>query len=527
MSVRKKIFPYILLLLCITLGGGLYWLNSVYKQEKERSKGMEQQLRQANEEKKEATVIRRVSSQLEEIAYQQKDISDKQRQKAIYQTEVANQMRRHAEAEREKALIAQEEALNAYNQMEEQKKIAEMRQQEAIWARLKADTLARLALGRSLGSLAVTQYTIGNKDLASLLAYSAWKFTAENRGDVYQPAVFDALSMTSDMTKYYIRHQGAIRDMQLVVKDKLHPYLVSISQSGEILCWTSLDRKGEEFHSEYLFNNPEFDFRKLCVDTEQSVIYALSFNGSLVIIDGKKRVRIIPVEEQELIGMAVTSSSIYIASRRGTVWRADLTKMKFRLFYTHPENLRVFQLVKGQLLIGDVSGTVCVLGTEGKVQTLYKGSVHEPVTALQLSSSGDLLATGYKNGVIHLFNLITRKREELIGHVSAVTHIEFIERHVVSSSYDCSVRLWNLDSEKVVSSIVSQPSEWIHVFCLAGNVRQLLIGSEKGTIHIVSISPSQMAERVRSLLTRDFTSEEWAYYIGGLSEYESYRSSSN
>lgn len=526
MSVRKKILPNILLLLCMALGGGLYWLNSVYKLERGRSEEMEQQLRQANEEKKEATVIRRVSSQLEEIAYQQKDISDKQRQEAIYQTEIANRMRQHAEAEREKALIAQEDALNAYNQMEAQKRIAEMRQQEAILARMKADTLARLALGRSLGSLAVTQYTIGNKDLASLLAYSAWKFTAENRGDVYQPAVFDALSMTSDMTKYYIRHQGAIRDMQLVLKEKHHPYMVSVSQSGEILYWTFQDKNGEDFHSEYLFNNPEYDFRKIYVDTERSVIYALSFNGNLVMIDEKKHVQIIPIEEQELIGMAVTDSSLYVASRRGTVWRTDLEKIKFSLFYTHPENISVFQQIKGQLLVGDVSGTVSELGADGKVQALYEGSVHEPVTALQLFSSRKLLIVGYKNGVIHLFNQATRKRDVLIGHVSAVTHIEFVEGRVVSSSYDCSVRLWNLDSEKIVSSIVSQPSEWIHVFCVAGNMQQLLIGSEKGTIHIVSISPSQMAERVRRLLTRDFTEEEWAYYIGGLSEYESYCSSS-
>lgn len=489
---------------------------------------MEQQLRLANEQKKEATVIRRVSTQLEEIAYQQKDISDKQRQKAIYQTEVANQMREHAEKEREKALIAQEEAMNAYNQMEVQKRIAEVRQQEAIEARHKVDTLARLALGRSLGSQAVTQHTIGNKELASLLAYSAWKFTVENRGDVYQPAIFDALSMTSNMTKYFIHHKGAIRDMELVMKDKHHPYMVSVSQSGEILYWPSRDGEAGEFHPEYLFNDREYDFRKVYVDAERSLLYALSFNGSLVVIDKKKNVRIIRMEEPGLIGMAVTPSSLYVASRSGRVWKADREKMKFQPFYIHSEDISVFRQVDGRLLVGDVSGNITEISeVSGEERFLYKGDVQAPVTALWFSSSKNLLAVGYKNGIIHLYNLETQKTDELTGHISAITQIELVGGRVISSSYDCSVRLWNLDGEKIVSAIVSRLGEWIHVFRVTRNMQQLLIGSEKGTIYVVPISPDQMADRVRRRLTRDFTKDEWAYYIGALSEYESYYSSVN
>lgn len=528
MVVSKRNCLYLILFfICIAVGIILYWLVSAYQQTKIQNEALNLQLRQANEEKKEATVIRRVSLQLEEIAYQQKDISDKQRQEAVYQTQIANQMRRHAEEEREKALVAQEEAINAYDQMEAQKRIAEKRQQEAILARQKADTLACLALGRSLGTLAVTQYATGNKDLASLLAYSSWKFTAENGGDVYQPAIFDALSVTSSMTKYFTRHQGAIRDMQLVVKDKLHPYLLTVSQSGEIIYWTPEDESDSVVHSEYLFNDLAFDFRKVYVDVENSLIYALSFTGFLVVINEKKQVRIIPVEEQELIGMAVTSSHIYVASRKGTVLRTDLSNLKFQPFYTHSQSLSLFQQSGEMLFLGDVTGCVCELSeATGKVNHYNKVDVHEPVTALCLTPKKDKLAVGYKSGVIHCYDLHSEKVDELIGHISAVTHIEFVDGRFASSSYDCSVRLWNLDSEKIVSAIVSQPGEWIHVFCMAGNMLQLLIGSDKGTIHIVSISPSQMAERVKKELTRDFTQEEWAYYVGGLREYESYCSSS-
>ena len=95
------------------------------------------QLREINEEQKTAIITRRVSSQLEEIAYQQKEISDQQRQEAIHQTQIAEQMRDHAELEREKAIVAQQAALEAYEEMDAQKRIAEQRRAEAVMAQMR------------------------------------------------------------------------------------------------------------------------------------------------------------------------------------------------------------------------------------------------------------------------------------------------------------------------------------------------------------------------------------------------------
>ena len=224
--------------LLLIVGGGagmatLWWENQANRRERE---ALTEQLRQATEAQKEATITRRVSTQLEEIAYQQKEISDIQRQEAVNQKQIADQMREHAELERERALLAQQAAVESYNQMEEQKRIAELRREEAVEARMKADTLARLALGRSLGAQASTQYALGNEDLASLLSYSAWKFTSENKGDVYQPAIFDALSQTSDLSQRWGLHKGAIRDIMPYYRGQ-EALLLSASQYGELFLW--------------------------------------------------------------------------------------------------------------------------------------------------------------------------------------------------------------------------------------------------------------------------------------------------
>ena len=153
------------------------------------------QLREINEEQKTAIITRRVSSQLEEIAYQQKAISDAQKLEAENQKLIAEQMRDHAELEREKAIVAQQAALEAYEEMDAQKRIAEARREEAVMAQMRADSLARLALARSLGVQATKQYEADNEPLAALLSYAAWKFTAENQGDLYSPDIYKALSL--------------------------------------------------------------------------------------------------------------------------------------------------------------------------------------------------------------------------------------------------------------------------------------------------------------------------------------------
>lgn len=284
----KRHIGLTLLLLLLLAGGGismhsLWEENLRYKQERAT---LIEQLRQATESQKEATITRRISTQLEEIAYQQKEISDIQRQEAVNQSKIAEEMRDHAELEKEKAVMAQGAALEAYNQMEEQKKLAEIRREEAVEAQMKADTLARLALGRSLGSQASTQYTIGNKELATLLSYSAWKFTSENKGDIYQPAIFDALSQTSDLSKRWRFHAGAIRDIQ-IFQDTQGSHLLSASQYGELYVWKIEGNHLSQEH--FLVSNSTYDFRKVVIDPEHRLYIALSYPDQLLIVNNANK----------------------------------------------------------------------------------------------------------------------------------------------------------------------------------------------------------------------------------------------
>lgn len=490
------------------------------RRQKQEQAGLIEQLRQATEAQKEATITRRISTQLEEIAYQQKEISDIQRQEAVNQTLIADQMREHAELERERALSAQQAALEAYDQMEEQKKLAESRREEAVRAQMKADTLARLALGRSLGSQASTQYTTGYKDLAALLGYSAWKFTSENNGDVYQPAIFDALSLTSDLSKRWGLHKGAIRDICLFQDDK-GPYLLSASEYGELFLWKI---SGNDLIRErILVNNPEYNLRKVSVSPEKGLFIALSHTNVLIVIDKNGKQSEIPLPIVHPVGMELISDRMFVASRNGEVLVADLDEWKFAPIYKHPTFINVFKTSDNGLMLGDDKGGAYALDTNGKT-TLLWDKIHQPISCLRLSARTGILAIGYKNGIVIAEDITTRAHKELIGHISPVTEIRFMNGKLITSSYDGTVRLWNMDNEnKIVSSIVYQPAEWIYAFAIDRNGERIFTGTQSGNLGLVSISPGQMAAEIKKHLARDFTREEWEYYIGELSEYETYK----
>ena len=269
--MRKGLYIGILGLLAVLVSiGGVALFYRDYQSQLAQNVLLEKKLKEAQEISKEAIVTRRVSAQLEEIAYQQKDISDQQKQEALHQKQIADEMRMHAEYEQKKALEAQQVAIEAYSEMEAQKRLADQHREEAVAAHMKADTLARLALVRSLSSEALSQYDAGNGELAALLCYSAWKFTVENRGDLYQPTFFDALLAISDQFNYKDLHSGPIRSMCLV-----DSALVSISQEGEIALWRV--RADEVELDTILFRNNRFDLNDLILFLRSPAVISCRF----------------------------------------------------------------------------------------------------------------------------------------------------------------------------------------------------------------------------------------------------------
>ena len=210
------------------------------------------------------------------------------------------------------------------------------------------------------------------------------------------------------------------------------------------------------------------------------------------------------------------------------------------MFYKHPTPISALAIYKKLLLFGDTKGHIFALNSEGN---LYKfdGYRTETVSFMGTNHGDNPLIIGYKDGrlrTIRNSNIVnprkdsrklavlnTQLNEEYVGHVSPITQIDFIDKKLISCSYDGYVRIWDADAEskKVSSSVIYRSPSWIHALAIDETNEQIYTGDESGSLAVISISPQQMAAAIQKQLTRDFTKEEWAYYIGELSEYEQFR----
>lgn len=79
-------------------------------------------------------------------------------------------------------------------------------------------------------------------------------------------------------------------------------------------------------------------------------------------------------------------------------------------------------------------------------------------------------AIGYREGVILICDKNGNIRQKLIGHQAAVTAISRKGNKLFSSSYDCTLRLWDLRKGKTESAVIVTSPGWIHTFAFIRTV---------------------------------------------------------
>lgn len=501
----KSIVSIILGIVCVLLTVSCVWLYRTSVERSHESEELKSKLTEMQEKERNALVVRRISKQMEDIAYQQKEISDRQREEAMMQSHIANEMRIQAETQRQNAENAEKHAVKAFEVAEEQRTIAQERQLQAEYAKSVADTLGYVALARSLSSLSQTQYQAKNFDLAALMAYAAYTFTTRYKGNLYLPEVYNALAMNSHAVSVWNEHKGGIT--RIMTSPSESNVFYTISKYGEVIRWYM---NAQELSSSFLFRNSSFDFRDIFIDSDHTV-YALSFDGRLVIISPDKNYSVVtfpgkgrdfqwllPFQDKMLIGIADTDM----------------------FFFSRTEKVmgRTVSLSHSVSSVGEKQGDYLLFCHDGSLIRMKKnGSLCEErmpisihVTACAWSDHLEIMALGTSTGTIFLMDKQNRIIKRLIGHRSTVTQLVFKGNNLFSSSYDLHLKMWNRNQNPI--NLVTS-SDWIYCFYMP-NANYIWMGDESGALSRIVISPSQMANQIRKGLSRDFTQEEWNAYMG-------------
>lgn len=493
-----------------------------WQAEHQHVKALEGQVAELQRQEKRSAVDRSVSSQMEEIAFEQKIISDEQRENALQQTRVANEMRERSEIERQNALAAErsavaseKKALEASALAESQRQMAEHQRIQAELSKRIADTLSYVALARSLGALSSTQAQLGNTELADLLAYSSYHFINRYRGDVYYPAIFQSLMTASQSMRSWLKHSSAL--MKWAYMSEKDDRMVTVSSYGEIM---SHKKIGDELQSQTLLSDKNYDFRDLIVDNE--VIYAVSRSGHLVILDhGNTRVLPLPNLKYPMNITSLDENNLLIVGDHGI---AQYDKQRKLIVNTRELDYNISAVARYDyhpLLFDNKGRQHLVKGFE----EIVTSNVALPgrVTAFASSKSSKQRAYGMSDGTIYLYNERTGKMTKLEGHLSRISKLKIDGMSLYSSSYDGTLRLWNTGSEKIESMTLVSTNSWIMDFNFDSSKQYAWIGDQKGYLSEVLMSVPMMVERVNNKLTRNFTPEEWNYYIGKNVPYEEFK----
>jgi len=494
---------------------GLGWSNHSSSQ---RIDNLQAELDSLTEESKKSEVVKRISQQMEDIAYQQKAISDAERDKAVLlseeaqqqrrvaerQTATANQMRRRAEQERSNAVTAEKQAMQSAAVAEEQRRIADEQRVEAETSKRVADTLSYVALARSLGALATTRYTSGDKELASLLAYGAWYYSHSYRGDVFYPAIFNALSVTSGNKTEWDYNRGGITKLISYNDD-----FITVSNYGEVMRW---EKNGNGMSHKMIFSDKDYDFRDATIN--EGTLYAIARDGEIVAI---------PLEGNGQRAASDFAEGFFSQFLIDGKW--CITYEDQQIFVLDRKSMRVDHKLEAPAPVTCIStyrGKPVVFTNKGEVYFLENGNklVKElsmgigNVCSFTSTPDGSQIAFGTENGMVYVMDYPRMSNiKKLRGHQSKVSQVGFINGYLITASYDRTLKLWDPKAEKMEPITLNTFGAWLTCFHADGD-KYLWTGDATGTLTRLDVSPESMARTIHKNINRDLTRQEWNYYVG-------------
>lgn len=484
---------------------------------------MTQQINQLQEKERNAVITKRISEQMEDIAYQQKEISDQQKERAEEQSRIADIERGKAEFERVAAQTAEHKAVIAAREADSMRVIAEWQTEiananahTAIEARAQADTLFYLSLSRSLAQASLRE-SAGrtSTDLSRLLSYASWHYAREYGNNAYHQELYQSL----------IRSSGLLTNNGGIIKGNIR-FVKSLDAGGSKVTMAISDygeiffAKGEKMR---LYANNKYDFRDVVVNGTE--VYALTTDGTIMVAD---------IENTLASGAPMTLSTF--ATMPSAKWsHLALMPETKQLVAISDKHIAWFDTKRGEALqFMDMSHRPTTLGIAGNVLHVFAadgvhytsttaGKLQErdlpflkgDVTAFAYNDEYQHLIAGMSDGSIHLIDNGYNELAVLTGHTSAITHMMVHNNSLLSASYDKTLKFWM--TQNILTNIPPYEQKldlWPLSFDVDKSSHTMWVGTAGGYLINFCIDIELNANANRKMLKREFTDVEWDYYIG-------------
>jgi WD40 repeat protein len=340
-----------------------------------------------------------------------------------------------------------------------------------------------------------------------MLAYASYLYTHDYGGDLYAPAVFQALIQSAGGRHSWNIHNGSISRLAISPRDGR---LLTVSTFGEIF---SHQIHGSQMQTTRLMSDKHFWFSDLYVAPDGKV-YAISYTGQLVISDGQQtRVMVVEnISKPFSLQNLNDGKSLLIVGENSVALFDNATE---RIIATRRLDFQVTCTGRrdNKPLLFDHRGQMHLVNSLDKM-TSEKVPVKGKVTAYASNRKEHLTAYGMADGTIWLTDG-SGKTHKLVEHLSRVTRLMFNGKRLYSSSYDGKLLFWPIESNSQINAVtLYQSAHWLNDFTFSDNKDYILVGEHNGSVTQCLISLPKIAERLRQNVKRNFTQEEWNYYVG-------------
>lgn len=555
MKIRPTIL-YSLIAFVLLAGVAVVSYQLGRRQSRKEIAAMQEEMDRLVEAEQDAAIVKRVSQQMEDIAYQQKAISDQQRDRAEEQSILATRNALRAEMESRAAHEAEQKANSAAEvaekeraNAERQQMIAEEQRDEATYAKNVTDTLNRRTQARSLAVSSQVRREAGEPEVADLLAYASWYFLKNNRGNQYYSDTFKSLTLATGGTpRYRVPENGAVNAISQIPGTP--GQCIAVTNYGEVVWMTAgVNGGAKTLSAQTLLFNPEFDFRDVLV--MDGKIYALSLKGPLCILDFQGNLQEVELPEEHYFKVVpMGGGGLLLAGRQSLSWYSN-GKITGRESLSKPLSALVNR-----------NNTICLFYADGSYAEMditgtiadKKPLVPYVVTAAHYDRATQCLLVGVEDGTVYPINKYNRVMETLAAHKSRCISITMLGTIVVTGGYDKSVFIWSMDNllyesrltfqEELeqASTVISKkpldgksiPTEWLVpvdytydgwtlAVCGDADGKTVWIGTSSGNVTTLNSSADDMARQLLGKLNRNLTEQEWTRYVSSSIPYMKFK----
>lgn len=516
-----RMFSLILGGIAVIAMGLFLWTRDLQSQAEAEKNNAEEQRKRAEGEAERAM-------QQEQAAIVARDSAEIERQRAVDASVFAEEKRQEAvdaseEALRQKSIADRNarDARAAQSLAQRNADTANVQRQRAVDASELARRRRMLSIAKSMSVKSLQIDKNDDPDLKALLSYQAYLFNKQYGGPEHEADIYSGLydarkALLGDDYNVYSGHSQAIKSILFIPGSEV---FYTAGSDGQILVrsmsdddkrYQVLDQKTNVI--EALAISPDGKYLAVGTDAAGISLYDLTATSKepalLMGHDGRIRDLEFSTVQDELYSIGLDRQILKWSVKGGQSSVVSTSDSRFRAIAVSPDGKK--------LAACNQSGNIMIIHLQepGRIDTI-KGPSVNPVHSVDFSNDGKYLAAGDERGNVRI--ILTGswvQQYSLRGSTARIVSVEFSPKgnYLASSSYDGNVLMWDMSDLNNSPVVMEDNRGFVYSVGFSPDENYIISGSNS----LVSrpVKSEKLTEGFCSMISRNFTREEWENYVG-------------